>query len=315
MEKIIGKQPEKIIGGAADAAPARMEEKVSKAIDFIRKVGSIQTNVHVAYSGGKDSEVLLDLFRQSKVSYTAFYNSTTIDPPGTISWVKQHADVTILQPVVSFFKLIERRGLPSFARRFCCAKLKERFVAENVFTGVRAAESQNRAKRYQEPEICFTYRHGRKGHHYMPLLDWTNAELSWYIESRRLQCHPNYYDESGHFCVGRRLGCMGCPLPYDRSIGDFQRYPKLVKAWCRSVAIYRNTRPTLINGVKLFRDEYENFCFNVLCNGMEHFNQQFRGLFPVDARQLLQDLFHVQLPAPQSKLDDIEKRLEVHQTL
>lgn len=310
MEKIIGKQPKKIIGAAPDGASLTLDKKISDAIDFIRRIASKKPNLFVAYSGGKDSEVLLDLFRRARVDYSGFYNSTTIDPPKTINWVKSHEDVIIMQPAVSFYQLIERRGLPSFARRFCCAKLKERFVAENVFVGVRVEESSNRAKKYKEPEVCFNYRHGRKGRHYLPLLTWTNNDIELYVNNNKLPCHPLYYDNDGKFCVNRRLGCLGCPLPYNRSIDDFRKYPNMIRAWCRALAVYRNTRTKPQLGVTRFKDEYENFLCNLTCRNYSDFLEKVRGLFPINSRDYLQDEFHVKLPEPQSDLDDIKKRWE-----
>lgn len=45
----------------------------------------------VAFSGGKDSQVLLDLVRRSHVLFTAQYNLTTLDPPENVHFIKEHS--------------------------------------------------------------------------------------------------------------------------------------------------------------------------------------------------------------------------------
>lgn len=305
---IIGKK--NVIGGCA-ADNESIEIKERKSIDFLRSIARYQP-LFLAYSGGKDSEVLLHLAKKAGIEYTPFYNSTTIDRPGTISWVKRHEDVMILQPKQSFFNIIEHRGLPSTFQRFCCAKLKERFVATHVMTGVRRAESKKRTDRYQEPEMCRVYKTGQKGQIYMPILYWTNEDLITYIQQENIQCHPYYYEPDGTFHPERRLGCLGCPLAYDHGRKDFLRYPVLVRAWCRSLAIYRNTRPELNKSLQYFNDEYENFYHNLFHHSLKELQlkrEQPNGFNP---RQELQDYFKVSLPPPQSKLEDIKARLKQH---
>jgi phosphoadenosine phosphosulfate reductase len=46
----------------------------------------------VAYSGGKDSDVVLDLVRRSGVKYEAHHNLTTCDPPELVRHVKEQPD-------------------------------------------------------------------------------------------------------------------------------------------------------------------------------------------------------------------------------
>lgn len=60
---------------------AELEKKVNRAIRLIiSAVGEEQ--VEVSYSGGKDSDVILELAKMSGVKYRAIYKNTTIDPPG-----------------------------------------------------------------------------------------------------------------------------------------------------------------------------------------------------------------------------------------
>lgn len=91
----------------------------------------MQYPLNLGFSGGKDSVVILDLAERSGIKYNAIYANTTVDPPGTISFIKKnYPQVQIMHPEKSFFRLIEEKGFPSRLRRFCCEKLKELGIFE-----------------------------------------------------------------------------------------------------------------------------------------------------------------------------------------
>ena len=99
-----------------------MEKKVQQAIRLLQ---SIKTDVvEISYSGGKDSDVILELAKMAGINYRAIYKCTTIDPPGTIKHCRDNR-VEIVKPTNSFFKLIEKKGFPTRRARFCCEELKE----------------------------------------------------------------------------------------------------------------------------------------------------------------------------------------------
>lgn len=63
-------------------------QKVERALKLIKSAGADGSVVEVSYSGGKDSDVILELTRMAGIKYKAIYRNTTIDPPGTIRHVK-----------------------------------------------------------------------------------------------------------------------------------------------------------------------------------------------------------------------------------
>lgn len=286
----------------------KLEIKESKAIDFIRAIYKSTSDVAIAYSGGKDSQVLRHLAIKAKVKVPLVYSSTTIDPPGTIAWCKLNG-ARILRPEKTFFQLIEKKGLPSFSRRFCCMFLKERYIAKSLIVGVRADESVKRARIYKEKDYCRYYGKGQYSCIYMPILDFDAKEIETYIKEEQIKCHPLYYDESGKFCVEKRLGCMGCPLPYDRCIKDFEQYPKLVKCWARYLAIYRNEHKN--TSISLYNDEYAQLVSHLFFHNTFKFLQVQESWYKFDAREYLQDRFNILLPPPQSIVDKESKELHL----
>lgn len=162
-------------------------KELQRKIDgSIRLLQAIQKSHHddtieVAYSGGKDSDVILQLAKEAGINYRAIYKNTTIDPPGTIAHVRAMG-VEVLQPKHSFFQLVEQKGMPSRVRRFCCKQLKEYKVLDVVVMGVRRAESAKRAERYKEPTECRYY--GSKKMHVeaiYPILEWSNDDVRDFI--------------------------------------------------------------------------------------------------------------------------------------
>lgn len=142
-----------------------MKQKVERAIRLIQAAAKVahdnNSPLEIAYSGGKDSDVILELAKMSGVEFRAMYKNTTIDPPGTIAHAKSKG-VEIVRPTTTFGKLIAAHGFPSRWARFCCSELKEYKIFDYAVLGIRRDESSKRAARYHEPELCRVYRGGAK---------------------------------------------------------------------------------------------------------------------------------------------------------
>ena len=192
-----------------------LEKKVVQAVKLLQVCyKSAGEPLEVAYSGGKDSDVILELAKMSGIEYRAIYKNTTIDPPGTIKHVKENG-VEIRRPKDTFFSLMSKRGYPNRYKRFCCSVLKEYKILDNSVMGIRKCESTKRAKMYTEPTECRIY--GSKKNHVntiYPILDWSDDDELEFIKERGIKLHPLYYREDGSIDVAKRLGCMCCPLKY-----------------------------------------------------------------------------------------------------
>lgn len=188
----------------------RFVDKEEEAIAILREAEPPE-GYYVAYSGGKDSTVILDLVRRSGVKYDAHYNVTTVDPPELVQFVRQQPDVIMEMPEVSMRNLIIKKGMPPTRRvRYCCEYLKEHGGSGRcVVTGVRAAESLNRKKRRQF-EGCS--KDGSKSYVHL-IFHWQEDEVWEYINSRKLS-YCSLYDEVDAYGAKRfkRLGCIGCPM-------------------------------------------------------------------------------------------------------
>ena len=277
----------------------QLQRKIDRAIRFIRSIPNDEP-VEVAYSGGKDSDVILELVRMAGINYRAIYKNTTIDRPGTIKHCLDNG-VEIIRPDITFFKLMEKKGFPSRKARFCCEKLKEYKVLNRCILGIRREESAKREERYTEPEYCREYSKvdkSKNARHYLPILDWTVGDIVEFISERNIRCHPLYYDERGMFHPERRLGCMCCPLASrSRRIAQFKMYPNMVKAYIRAESKYLLTHPNS-PALAYVRNVYEWFVLQLYCDSFEDFRLRFgRTLFspPVDCKKFLEDQFFIKL--------------------
>ena len=278
---------------------AELNDKINRAIQLIHSAVG-RGCVEVCYSGGKDSDVILELVKMSGVKYRAIYKSTTIDPPGTIAHCKMNG-VEIMMPKIRFFELIEKKGFPTRRARFCCEALKEYKIMDVAIQGIRRSESTARAKRYSasDPIVCRIY--GSKKNHVnviLPILEWTDEDIAEFVAEMGIKCHHLYYDESGNFHPERRLGCLGCPMSQRAQLEDFKNNPKLVKLWIKAGQKWWDNHPNS-SSCKNFKNIYELFVHNVFYHSYEEFRNVVNGdLFPenmVDCKDFIEKYFNIKL--------------------
>ena len=194
----------------------------NKAIKFIQTIeNNTDKPLYAGNSGGKDSAVIDKLLQLSGIKYHSYYTNTTIDPPGTIKHLRDNYPHTeILQPKESFYKLVERKGLPTRLNRYCCELLKEyASVGKMVFEGVRSAESRKRQGR--DYVQCDTRKWQKGAQHIYPIYDWSDKDVWDFIKRHNIETAP-------HYKYADRLGCVGCPLVSrkEHREKEFATYPK-----------------------------------------------------------------------------------------
>ena len=280
---------------------AELKKKIDRAIRLLKaaekKAAEVGQPVEICYSGGKDSEVILELAKMAGINYRAIYKNTTIDPPGTISHVLSKG-VEMVRPKITFVELMKKKGWPSRQVRFCCSELKEYKILDYAVVGIRREESRKRAERYHEPEICRVYNAKEKTRQYLPILDWTLQDVVDFLKERDIQCAPHYYDADGAFHPERRLGCMGCPMMSRKQrIREFERHPNMVKLYLRAGQHYRENHFMQKNR-QYFHNIYEWFVFSLFCESINEFRIRFGpNLFNggVDCKEFLENYFHIKL--------------------
>lgn len=277
-----------------------LQKKIERAIRLMQ-AGAKAASQHgqpleICYSGGKDSDVILQLAKMSGVEYRAIYKNTTIDPPGTIKHVREQG-VEVMQPKISFRELLEKKGLPGRGRRFCCEYLKEYKILDYAVIGVRRDESDTRAA-YEEPTVCMKYKKDETAELYMPLLEFTAKDIEEFIMERGIKCHPLYYDDKGQFHVERRLGCIGCPLASRKHrIAEFKKTPGMVRLYVHAAQQFLECHPQS----KMFaylKDAYEWFVMSLYCNSKADFKQRFGAtLFTpkIDCKAFLENEYGIKL--------------------
>lgn len=204
---------------------------------------------YLAFSGGKDSQVIYHLAIEAGVKFDAHYNVTTVDPPELVYFIREHyPEVIFTHPRYTMWELIERKGLPTRQARFCCAELKERSGAGRiVVTGIRWAESRQRAKR-----LMVEVNPRTRIMSVNPIIDWSDDEVWEFLNGREL-AHCSLYDEGF-----KRLGCVMCPL---QTVGqmtrDAERWPKIAAAYKR--AAFRSWTRKKAKGQLVKYDSPEEF--------------------------------------------------------
>ena len=275
---------------------------LNKKIDFaIKLLQNIPQDgpIELSYSGGKDSDVILELARMSGIPFEAIYKNTTIDPPYTIKHCKDNG-VKIVNPKKTFFQLIREQGFPTRFRRFCCSQLKEYKIHDRAIQGIRRSESNKRAERYKEPEYCRTYSKKEKVRIYLPILEWSNEDVEQFIKQRNIKCHPLYYNESGEFDVKKRLGCMGCPLASKKiRRQQFMQYPKMLKLWIKNYYIYLKNHTHVKTNEYFNGNPYNVIMFTLFFDRINDYQNSISGgFFPelsIDSKQFLEDYFNIDL--------------------
>lgn len=185
---------------------------------------------YVAFSGGKDSIVTLDLVQRALPhnSFKVLFGDTGMEFPDTYKTVEEVKKVcseneiefltskSQYEPGYTWSKF----GPPATVHRWCCSVHKtspQIIVLRNIigkpnftgmaFIGVRASESLSRS---EYDYVSLGEKH--KGQYSCnPILEWNSAELYAYIYLRQLYLNEAY--KKGN----RRAGCLVCPRAAERN--------------------------------------------------------------------------------------------------
>ena len=236
LDRLIEKN-EKVLNVAENEAMDFIKQKYEK---YQRKVSGFV----VAFSGGKDSQVTLDLVSRviPHERFTPVFTNTGMELPCTLELMKTTEDyyrnrypgfkLEQAKSDKSALDLWKSYGPPSRTNRWCCSVLKTALFGRKmkellkvnsqpkliVFEGVRNAES---AKRAAYNRVGAGVKHVNLTN-CRPILKWNTTEVYLYLYKNRVQINPAY-------TLGlTRVGCGVCPFASDWSEYVIRkRYPKI----------------------------------------------------------------------------------------
>lgn len=197
--------------------------------------------VHVSFSGGKDSLVVLDLtinvLRDREVR--AFFLNTGIEFPETVEFARNFCSSRGIELKESaagdaFWENLERFGPPAKDMRWCCKVCKlapaNRLIDESssegqvclTVDGKRRYESFSRASISASEKNPFV----PTQLNIFPIRDWRAIEVWLYIYGKKLEYNPLY--DLGF----ERVGCYLCPASLSAEYQLFSRlHPDLHARW------------------------------------------------------------------------------------
>lgn len=244
-------------------------DKEKKAIERIRMASEMSLHHYkkplvCTYSGGKDSDVLLELFKRSGIPFEVHNSHTTADAPQTVRHIQkvfrglesEGIKCEIETPIykgepTSMWKLIPEKLMPPTRLvRYCCSVLKETGCANRyIATGVRWDESTARMQREEFEKIANKKKDKEKFTIIMlmndndkrrrmnelcmqqnkmvvnPIIDWTHRDVWEYINSEKIETCELYQ------CGYDRVGCIGCPMAGKKRKREFEDFPEYKKLY------------------------------------------------------------------------------------
>jgi phosphoadenosine phosphosulfate reductase len=263
------------------------QNTVKKILAIYEKYKGRLDLFHVAFSGGKDSAVLLDLVKKAlpKGSFVVVFGDTEMEFPDTYDVIEKtrksceeekipfYVTKSHIEPKKSW----EMFGPPSRVLRWCCSvhkstpqtlKLREITGKDNykglAFVGVRAQESATRAEYEYE-----NYGKKQKGQYsHNSILEWTSAEVWLYIYANDILINEAYKKGNS------RAGCLFCPMSGGTS--DYMR----LQSYPAEIDGYIDTIKRTYDGLKWKSNNCEPYiksgAWSARKNGRDLTNNVFR---------------------------------------
>jgi len=209
-----------------------LSKSVTTTIRYIKRKKA--RTVIATFSGGKDSLVSTYIANEAckslDVKFKVVFIDTTCALPNTIDYVENICslmdwDLEIIKPKQSFWELVLKNGAPTPKRRWCCKELKLKplwdYLKKHdspriVILGLRNGESHRRKKIRKS-----WFSKDAQAWMYNPIIDWSEKEVSTFIEILKVPVNPNYSK------VGFAGDCFcGCFSTIDKIRRTAEAYPE-----------------------------------------------------------------------------------------
>lgn len=245
-----------------------------KAIERIKTASEMSLHHYgqplvCTYSGGKDSDVMLELFKRSGIPFEVHNSHTTADAPQTVYHIREVFMELELQGIkctidyhvqengkrLTMWNLIPKKLMPPTRLvRYCCSELKETGCANRMIaTGVRWAESTKRKTRETYEVIKNTAKDSIKVSDEKMLLT-DNDDTRKLFESCQLKAKTvvnpiiDWKDSDiwefinqENICTNclykegyDRVGCIGCPVAGKSRWKEFADFPQYKHAYIKA---------------------------------------------------------------------------------
>lgn len=248
------------------------DRDVERTAKFVSEHKDIPYNISI--SGGKDSEVLYNLWKEMLTQldfvpdYEFIFFNTSNEVADVYKYIKARKDIRIINPEIGWYQYIKAKNyiLPSKFNRFCCSVYKEGQVRKQYdnskprvqVTGMRSKESLKR-KNYSffmdynfEKELYGSSNLPKLWVKLCPIIDWTNTDIWLLMILKEFFINQKYKNGFS------RVGCCFCPFSNsyeDDLIRKF--YPHLWERFAKIVEQnYKNHETAKLSGYTI--QEYIN---------------------------------------------------------
>ncbi|VBB45199.1 conserved hypothetical protein [uncultured Paludibacter sp.] len=227
-------------------------EAIKRIIKFSLIAKSMNFDVCLGFSGGKDSQVIYDLCCRSGIDFKAYFNHS-FESSITLQFIKEHYPNVIWRHdhKFGFIENIWKNHsglLPTIQRAYCCSDYKHnsKYVDKCSIVGVRKIESQSRKMRttievknktiLKKNKVLFNSYFEENCQsigtqsiiQLKPIIDWTDDDVWNYLKKYKLPINPEYKKT-------KRVGCVVCPKAnFNSNYYGLIENPKLIDAFIRA---------------------------------------------------------------------------------
>lgn len=259
-------------------------EAIKRITKFAKIAESLNFEISVAFSGGKDSQVVLDLCKRSGIQFKAYFNHS-FESYTTLQFIRKYYPYVIWRRDYKFGFIeniwkCHNSLLPTTEVAYCCKDYKHnpKYIDNASITGVRKAESVKRKARkvfeaknntiikqnktlFEEyfTETCTGT--GTSGIIQLkPIVDWSDENVWDYIKKYNLPINPEYKQS-------KRVGCMVCPKAnFNYNFRILMQHPKLIDAFIKA----REKRTDINWIIHSENKDYSNNKVEYICRWLNH---------------------------------------------